>query len=154
MSSGSVIAGCCRNFRGIAWEHPVETNLNARQSLGRVGEEIAVEYLQARGAEILARNWRAQKSHHGVTGELDVVLRLGPVVVGVEVKTRSGVGYGHPLESITPVKLRRLHLLLAAWTSENGHHARPRRIDAVAVMIRRRPGRPTAVSVEHRPGLT
>lgn len=103
----------------------MDTNPNAKQSLGRLGEQMAVHYLEARGARILERNWRAHKSRHGVTGELDVIMSVGAVVVAVEVKTRSGVGYGHPLESITPTKLRRLHLLLKAWAAEHQLHGSP-----------------------------
>ncbi|MDO5618286.1 YraN family protein [Kocuria sp.] len=125
-----------------------------RSGLGQLGEQVAADYLAAHGAQIVARNWRAKKSVHGLAGELDLVVMIGPVVVAVEVKTRAGLGYGHPLEAITAIKLRRLHQLLVAWASENRQLNRTRRVDAVAVLLQRRPGKPTAVTVEHRPGLT
>ena len=131
----------------------MDTNMHTGQELGRLGEQLAVNYLEARGGQILARNWRARRSLHGVTGELDVVMALDSLLVGVEVKTRSGYGYGHPLESITAVKLRRLHLLLGAWAAENGFGHRSRRVDAVAVVLVQRPEHPTRVWVEHLPGL-
>ena len=52
----------------------------------------------------------------------------------VEVKTRSSVAFGHPLESITATKLARLRRLAAAWCEAHpGPHDRIR-IDAVGVI--------------------
>ncbi|NHU85759.1 YraN family protein [Kocuria sp. JC486] len=128
-----------------------------RQTLGRAGERWAAQYLQCRGARVLATNWRARLSEHGVKGELDLVVLIGDTLVGVEVKTRSGTGFGHPLDSITPVKLRRLHRLLAAWAREQGEQTRPRRVDAVAVLVTRPAGgaghSAATVRLHHRPGL-
>lgn len=123
------------------------------QALGRYGEDIAVEFLASRGAQILERNWRARLSAHGVAGELDVVVVVGAHLVGVEVKTRSTAGFGHPLESITTNKLRRLHFLLAAWAREHGYAYWQRRVDAVAVFITGHRGQHPTVVVEHRPFL-
>ena len=79
------------------------------QALGRSGEDLAVDHLEAQGYTILDRNWRCS------IGEVDIVAREGATTVVVEVKTRSGSGFGHPLEAITPVKLARLRRLAAAW---------------------------------------
>ena len=103
----------------------------AKDALGRRGEAIAVRYLAAGGMSILDRNWRCAQ------GEIDVVARDGDELVFVEVKTRSGVGFGHPLEAITAAKLARLRRLAAAWClSHPGDHDRIR-IDAVAVIAPR-----------------
>ena len=57
--------------------------------------------------------------------------------MGVEVKTRSGLGYGDPLEAITPRKLRRLHRLTRQWWNESPLTERTDRwrVDAVAVLV-------------------
>jgi putative endonuclease len=55
----------------------------------------------------------------------------------VEVKTRSSVAYGHPLEAITPAKLARLRRLAAAWCEAHQTVRHPVRIDAVAVIAPR-----------------
>ncbi len=49
--------------------------MDARAQLGRWGEDLAVQHLQAAGCKVLARNWRCRE------GELDVVVRDGPAVV-------------------------------------------------------------------------
>ena len=47
------------------------------------------------GLRVLDRNWRCRE------GELDIVARDGDALVFCEVKTRRGVGYGHPVEAVT-----------------------------------------------------
>ncbi len=78
-----------------------------KDELGRTGEQLAVEHLTAEGYTILDRNWRC------AIGEIDIVARHGDTTVVVEVKTRSGLGFGHPLDAVTPRKLARLRRLAA-----------------------------------------
>ena len=63
--------------------------MTTRTELGALGEQIAVEHLQSLGLRILARNWRCRY------GELDVIAGDGSgTVIFVEVKTRTGDGFG------------------------------------------------------------
>ncbi len=112
--------------------------------LGARGETIATEYLQSLGCEVLDRNWRS-----GRTGELDLVIRDRDHVVAVEVKTRSGRGYGTPFEAITARKAGRLRTLLLRWVREHAPVSGALRIDAVAVTIL--PGE--APKIEHLRGI-
>lgn len=100
------------------------------QSLGAYGEKLAAEYLQRIGYEVLERNWRS-----GRAGELDLVMQDRESVVAVEVKTRSGNGYGTPFEAITVRKVARLRTLLMSWVREHHLAANGLRIDAVAVTL-------------------
>jgi len=99
----------------------------AKDELGVLGERIAERHLLRRGLTLLDRNWRCAQ------GEIDLVLRDGDEVVFVEVKTRSSVAFGHPLEAITASKLARLRRLAAAWCEAHPGAGRIR-IDAVAVI--------------------
>jgi putative endonuclease len=81
-----------------------------RAELGAWGEQRAAEHFVARGATVLARNWRCRE------GELDLVVReRDGTVVFCEVKTRSGVGFGVPAEAVTRQKARRIHGLACRW---------------------------------------
>ena len=100
----------------------------AKDALGRRGEDLAVAHLVASGLAIVERNWRCGQ------GEIDVVARDGDELVFVEVKTRSGVAYGHPLEAITPAKLARLRRLAGEWCAAHPGAGTRIRIDAVAVI--------------------
>lgn len=99
------------------------------QALGAHGEALAANYLRAQGFQLLARNWRCRH------GELDLIMRDHDTLVAVEVKTRSGRGYGSPLEAITVHKAERLRRLLVEWVREADIHPRLLRIDAVGIVL-------------------
>ena len=100
-----------------------------RQALGRWGEDLAVRHLHAQGLEVVDRNWRCRD------GELDIVARDGRCLVFVEVKARSGTGYGEPAEAVSPRKARRIHALAAKWLAEHRPEGRwDVRFDVVSVL--------------------
>jgi putative endonuclease len=106
--------------------------------LGVRGEQIAAAYLAGSGLRLLDRNWRCRE------GELDIVAREGDALVFCEVKTRRAVGYGHPVEAVTPAKQRRLRMLAHRWLAAHDEHAPDLRFDVVGVLVR--PGRPALVT--------
>ena len=109
-----------------------------KDDLGRRGEQLAVEHLTARGYTIIDRNWRCP------IGEIDIVARYGATAVVVEVKTRSGVGFGHPLDAVTPRKLARLRRLAGAWCDAHPGQSAILRIDVIGVIASR-----DGVSIDH-----
>lgn len=119
------------------------TTAASKQALGAYGEELAARHLTAQGMVILERNWRCP------AGELDLVLRDGPVLVACEVKTRSSHGSGTPHEAVDDAKLARLQRLAWRWLEERGLRPTEVRVDLVAVL---RPRRGPSV-VEHVRGL-
>lgn len=108
--------------------HPTRAGRN--QQLGTRGEAIAAGYLEGLGFRILERNWRNRR------GELDLIARDGDTLVAVEVKTRSGTGYGNPLEAITAQKMVRLRRLLLDWVRVAGMRGVQLRVDAVGITLR------------------
>lgn len=118
-------------------------NAQARE-LGLRGEEFAAQHLIESGFSILERNWRCRY------GELDIVAQdADGTVVFVEVKTRSSVKQGTPLEAITYRKARTLRTLALAWLKEQGSYVPHIRIDAICIV--KRPGyRP---ELKHVPGI-
>jgi putative endonuclease len=92
---------------------------------------------------LLDRNWRCD------AGEIDLVLRDGHVLVICEVKTRTSIDYGAPLEAIDRRKVDRLRRLAARWLRVHDCHPEDVRIDMVGVLAP--PGRP--VEVEHVEGV-
>ncbi|MBX9245358.1 YraN family protein [Actinotalea ferrariae] len=117
--------------------------MRAKDAVGRYGEKVAAAYLSAAGWDVVDRNWR------GRAGELDIVALQGDELVVVEVKTRSGDGYGHPAEAVDHAKLSRLRRLAGEWLA--CHDLRPRsvRVDVIAVRTSRR----GAATVEHLTGV-
>lgn len=70
--------------------------------MGDRWEQVAADWLQARGWSLLARNYRCK------LGELDIVARDGDTVVFVEVRARSNLRYAGAAASVGPRKRRRL----------------------------------------------
>ncbi|MGW2523631.1 YraN family protein [Streptomyces sp. NPDC001617] len=119
--------------------------MNARNALGKYGEDLAVRRLTAAGMTVLERNWRC-----GRAGEIDIVARDGNVLVICEVKTRRGRGYEHPMAAVTPEKAARLRDLAERWIQTHGG-APPggARIDLIGVLLPDRGG----PVVEHAQGV-
>ena len=95
--------------------------------LGRAGEDRAARYFEDHGYTVLARNWRCRE------GEIDLVVARGDAVVVVEVKTRSGEGFGHPFEAIDARKRTRLWRLAWLAAHRDAVQGRRLRIDAIGL---------------------
>lgn len=104
-----------------------------RAQLGALGEKLAADHLAAQGLRIVERNWRCRY------GELDIVAAdpATRTVVFVEVKTRSGDGYGGVAEAVTRDKVRRLRRLAALWLAQNDRRWSGVRIDVIGVRVGR-----------------
>jgi putative endonuclease len=113
-----------------AGRRPAERN----RSLGAYGEAYAARHLEQHGMVLLDRNWRCE------AGEIDLVLRDGRVLVVCEVKTRSSLAYGSPLEGVTERKAERLRRLADRWLEEHAVRPDDVRIDLVGVLVPRRGG--------------
>jgi putative endonuclease len=104
-----------------------------RQEVGARGEDLAVAELERQGMQTVARNWRCR------LGEIDViavdVVHGRRTLVFCEVKCRTGLGFGAPLESITHAKLRRLRQLAAHWLATEPFQADDIRLDAIGVVL-------------------
>lgn len=83
--------------------------------------------MQARGYEIIDRNWRTRRV------EIDIVAQKQGRLHFVEVRYRRSAGYGDGLASITPVKLRQLRLAASTWLQQHSGYWRGYQIDAAAV---------------------
>lgn len=101
---------------------------------GARGERLAAARLEAEGWKVLARNYRFGRR------EIDLVVRRGATLAFVEVKTRSGDGFGGPLAAVTWRKRREIQAVATHFLARMG----PRevegldiRFDVVAITVRR-----------------
>jgi putative endonuclease len=99
----------------------------ARQELGKSGEELACRELVSRGYAISARRYRTRY------GEIDIVAEDGPTVVFVEVKMKSSAECGFAAESVTPWKQRRVVRMAVDYIARHNLCDRPIRFDVVAI---------------------
>jgi putative endonuclease len=117
--------------------------MQPKDVLGRRGEDAAAAFLEAAGLRILGRNWRCGD------GELDIVAAERRTLVVCEVKTRSGTGYGTPLEAVTRAKRARLRRLAVRWICAHDLRFDAIRIDVVGLTRDRAGG----FTIEHVRGV-
>ena len=70
--------------------------------LGKLGEELAVAFLQENNYVILQKNWTFQKA------EIDIIAHKGNTLAIIEVKTRSSIEFGLPQDFVKPKKIQLL----------------------------------------------
>ena len=77
--------------------------IHKKQELGKLGEQIAVEYLSKNKYQILERNFYCRQ------GEIDIVAKDKDEIVFVEVKTRSNYNFGRPSEAVDYNKQKHIY---------------------------------------------
>jgi putative endonuclease len=100
---------------------------NGKLLLGKEGERVAELYLQKKGYKLVERNYRCSG------GELDLIVLDRRVVVFVEVKTRTGIGFGSPLEAVEFHKQRKMIRAAQFFLAEKNLQQRDARFDVVGV---------------------
>lgn len=107
---------------------PIRSNRN--RQIGAFGEATIARYLESRGYDIIERNWRIKE------GEIDVIAcSTDGLLHFVEVKTRSSLAFGDPLEAIDRNKARRLQRLALAWLATHHQLGADFSIDVAAVLL-------------------
>lgn len=96
-----------------------------RRAAGQAAERLAAEFLEARGLEILERNFRCR------AGEVDLIARDGRTVVFVEVRLRASAAFGGAAASVDARKQAKV--LRAARHYLAGKPEQPCRCDVVAL---------------------
>jgi putative endonuclease len=74
----------------------------SHNELGKLGEELAVAFLQENGYTILETNYTFQKA------EIDIIAQKENSLAIVEVKTRSSIEFGLPQDFVKPKKIQLL----------------------------------------------
>jgi putative endonuclease len=107
-----------------------QKRISRNHQVGAFGEATIAQYLQTRGYDIIERNWRIKE------GEIDLVACDSQALLHfVEVKTRSSLAFGDPLEAIDRTKARRLQRLALAWLATHHQLGSDFSIDVAAVLL-------------------
>ena len=81
--------------------------------LGKLGEELALDFLEKNGFDILETNWTFQKA------EVDIIALKAEVLAVVEVKTRSSIDFGLPQDFVKPKKIQLLVKAINEYVTQN-----------------------------------
>ena len=107
-----------------------EAAISGTRDAGDRGERAAAEFLERRGCEILAAQWRCRY------GELDLVARSRDgVICFVEVKLRGAGAIGLPREFVDGRKRDRLRKAAMAYLLETGLDDVRARFDVAEVYV-------------------
>ena len=104
-------------------------NLKFNIQKGRVGENIAEEYLIKLGYKIIDRNW-----HYSKNAEIDIIAEDNGTLVFVEVKTRTTLNFGHPFEAINAAKLQKIYTAIYAYINKSNKKYKSFRLDGIAII--------------------
>ena len=100
--------------------------------IGDRGEDVAAAHLEAQGLVVLERQYRFERAEVDlVCFEPATAYEQGGELVFVEVKTRTGLGYGRPEEAVTEAKQRQVIRAAQAYLHE-------RRLEGSPLPLRRR----------------
>lgn len=97
-----------------------------KKLLGARGEKRVEAYLKKQGLKILERNYRTP------FGEADIIAQDNDEIAFIEVKTRTGDGYGTPAEAIVKEKQRRYYKIAQYYWLQTGEEPNAR-FDAAEV---------------------
>ena len=114
-----------RSFRPV---REVAENRITTKQLGDRGEQVVVDYLEASGHEIVARNYKTKLF------EVDIISRKNEVLYFTEVKYRSGRDFGGALDFIDKKKQQKMHLAVEGFMATHPEYADFRPTLAVAAV--------------------
>ena len=104
-------------------------NTENKRHTGQHYEKMAADYLQKAGLKLLKQNFYCRQ------GEIDLILRDGPMLVFVEVKYRSSRTMGDPAEAVIPSKQRRIRSTAQYYLYSCGYGEETRcRFDVICIL--------------------
>ena len=85
-----------------------------KKVLGKKGENLVAKYIKKQKMKLLARNYQTP------FGEADMIAQDGDEIVFIEVKTRTGIGYGTPAEAVDNRKQERYYRIAQFYGMRHG----------------------------------
>ncbi|GIU81242.1 MAG: YraN family protein [Acidobacteria bacterium] len=114
-------------------------SLKTEINIGKIGEEIAYKYLQAKGYRIVCTNFKAPigRNRRGaeITGEIDIVAYDENTLCFIEVKTRSSDSFASPLSAVDLRKQRQIIRTARVYRRIFYLQNPPFRYDAIGVIL-------------------
>ncbi len=99
---------------------------NLNRARGNFAEGVAAKELEAKGYQIVERNFSNK------FGEIDIIAIEKNVLVFVEVKAKTGIDFGQPEEMINRGKLQRIRNMATIYMEGKNYLCR---IDVVAIVL-------------------
>lgn len=97
-------------------------------TLGKEGEEMAVDFIRKQGFKIIKKNYRT------AFGEIDIIARDKDVIVFIEVKTRADSFFGHPFEAVNHRKREKIKKVALCYM-KGLKKENPARFDVLSIRL-------------------
>jgi putative endonuclease len=101
-------------------------------NIGKIGEEIAVQYLAKNGYIILEKNFKV------AFGEIDIIVEKNNCICFVEVKSRKSEKYGLPEEAITQFKKNKIIKVAQLYIKKKHIRNKLFRFDVISINLDKR----------------
>ncbi len=98
------------------------------KDFGVAGEKAAEKFLKKNGYRIIQKNYRTP------LGEIDIVAEQDNVLVFIEVKSRKGLQFGHPVVAVTSQKRKKIIQMSKVFIKNYSVKGRIIRFDVVTVL--------------------
>ncbi len=106
------------------------TKLSSREQ-GKKAEQLACNYLKARGLKLVTKNFQGQQ------GEIDLIMQDKDDLVFVEVRLRNNQAYGSGADTVSHQKQRRLKNTAELYLQIHyGNRVPPCRFDVISMSLR------------------
>ena len=102
--------------------------MSEHNDVGKIGEELAREYLEGKGYEIIEQNYKTKYS------EIDLVAKNGKDLVFVEVRTKVGENFGTPEDTLNNKKMSKMRFNALSYVAFK-RWAGPIKIDAICIVL-------------------
>ncbi|MCR5834798.1 MAG: YraN family protein [Selenomonadaceae bacterium] len=96
---------------------------------GKLGEDSATKYLVEKGYEIVTRNFRIRSA------EIDIIARSGDTIIFVEVKARSNIRHGLPIEAVTLRKQKKIIEAASIFLQDDNYADCACRFDVIEIYL-------------------
>ena len=104
--------------------------MSKQKVFGQLGEDAAAKFLETHGCKIVARNFRIRSA------EIDIIAQFGDVIIFVEVKARSNLRHGLPVEAVNIRKQRKIIEAASVFLQDENFSDCACRFDVVEVFLR------------------
>ena len=97
------------------------------KNLGNAGELFAANYLENHGYKIIAKNFRVRSA------EIDIIAEIDDMIVFVEVKTRSNIKHGLPVEAVNFRKQQKIIEAAGVFLQDEKYFDKACRFDVIEI---------------------